>query len=76
MLRSVSRLAVISWRCSGRTIKNLPLTAKCWEIDFVRYRHVTSGIQGRRNSKVKPRKYVPEDDVEGVEEDGAELQEK
>lgn len=39
-----------------------PLSASCLELIPIRHKYVTSGVQGRRNSKTAPKKFVAEDD--------------
>lgn len=57
MLRNLGRLASNRWRCTTpiveKTIGHLKLV-QCSELNFVRYKYVTSGIQGRREFKAKP----------------------
>lgn len=47
----------------------LPLTSGYDEFIQVRNKHVTSGVQGRRNSKTPPKKYDEDDEVNILEND-------
>lgn len=71
MLRNLGRLASIRWRCAAPIVEkpqsfHLKL-AQSSELNFVRYKYVTSGIQGRREIKLKPIKHDDEDDVDDFE---------
>lgn len=76
MLRNLGRLANIRWRCSAgaakATIAHLQI-AQNSELNFVRYKYVTSGIQGRRELKLKPTKHDDDDDDDDYFENSQQL---
>lgn len=65
MLRNLGRLASIRWRCAVPTIVHSKLVQSS-ELNFVRYKYVTSGIQGRREWKQRP---IENDDDDDDDED-------
>lgn len=50
-------------------ILKYPLASNYGELLHVRHKYVTSGVQGRRNSKVSPRKFTEEEEEEDFDED-------
>lgn len=61
MFRQISRCVVSSFRFQPKTLYGrtsahflTPAIVKSYDSNFIRFKYVTSGVQGRRNSKAKP----------------------
>ena len=74
MLRHIStRLVNYTLRRAAKIDLNLkpfkhPLVLSCVEVLHARHKHVTSGVQGRRNSKTASKKYNEDDDADDFDE--------
>lgn len=77
MLRNIST-RFLTYTCLRRTVKfqlnvsqlKYPLASNCGELLHVRYKYVTSGVQGRRNSKTASKKLNDEEDDDEFDENG------
>lgn len=79
MLRVLSRLVNNSVRCGTHFKPNelFKFThALSVKANFIRFKYINYGVQGRRNSKTKPLKYISDDDdvVEDEYGNGVSLQ--
>lgn len=75
MLRHIStRFLTHNCLCRASHIKSsvrqlkYPLASNFGDVFQVRYKYVTSGIQGRRNSKVSIKKYSNDEDEDDFDE--------
>lgn len=77
MLRHLST-RFLTYTCLRRAVQfqinvsqfKYPITSNCGELLHVRHKYVTSGVQGRRNSKMAPKKSNDEDEDDEFDENG------